>query len=360
MKRARVVRQASVLLFALAFAPWARAQETIALASDPTWGTYDADPAAGPANLLGPAQFVCMTPNTPAACPAGALVYTCCNSGWNMSLASLPTGASWIWAPGITPSSPADLEEFFFSKSFFLAGSATGTLSVAVDDLAEVLVNGTSLGSHGSITNVGLASHAQSSLMQFTLTPLLVPGWNTLTIRGQNGPGSFAGCTGCTYAQNAAGVVFGGAIAVEAARYCTAGTSASGCQAILSSVGIPSATATSGFDLIAASVEGAKDGQFFFGTNGQQASPWGNGTSFQCVVPPVKRCGILAGTGTVGACDGLLSQDLNALWCATCPKPNHNPGTGAVVQAQLWYRDPANTSNQSTSLSDAIQFAVTP
>ena len=72
----------------------------------------------------------------------------------------------------------------------------------------------------------------------------------------------------------------------------------------MSSVGIPSATATSGFDLIAASVEGAKDGLFFFGTNGQQASPWGNGTSFQCVVPPVKRCGILAGTGTAGACDG--------------------------------------------------------
>ena len=73
-------------------------------------------------------------------------------------------------------------------------------------------------------TNVGLAAHAQSNLMHFTLTPLLVPGWNTLTVRGQNGAGSFAGCTNCTYAQHPAGVVFGGAIDVEAARYCTAGT----------------------------------------------------------------------------------------------------------------------------------------
>ena len=35
-----------------------------------------------------------------------------------------------------------------------------------------------------------------------------------------------------------------------------------------------------------------------------------------------------------------------------------NPGAGAAVQAQLWYRDPLNTSNQPTSLSDAIEFCV--
>ena len=36
------------------------------------------------------------------------------------------------------------------------------------------------------------------------------------------------------------------------------------------------------------------------------------------------------------------------------------PGAGAVVQAQLWYRDPLNTSNQTTSLSDATEFVVAP
>ena len=74
----------------------------------------------------------------------------------------------------------------------------------------------------------------------------------------------------------------------------------------------------------------------------------------------MKRCGVLAGNGTMGACDGVLSQDLNALWCPTCPKPGHNPGAGAVVQAQLWYRDPLNTSNQTTSFSDGIEFVVQP
>jgi len=139
--------------------------------------------------------------------------------------------------------------------------------------------------------------------------------------------------------------------------YCTAGTSASGCQAAISATGLASASAPSGFVLAAAGVEGQKDGLFFFGTGGRQANTWGNGTSFQCVVPPVSRGGLLTGTGTVGACDGAFTQDLNALWTAS---PAKNPGAGASVQAQLWYRDPQSTSNQTTSLSNALEFAVAP
>ena len=142
--------------------------------------------------------------------------------------------------------------------------------------------------------------------------------------------------------------------------YCTPGTSASGCQASIGASGVASATAGSGFDLSAGGVEGQKDGLFFFGTQGRQANPWGNGTSYQCVVPPVVRTGLLTGTGTAGVCDGALGLDLNALWCPSCPAPQKSPGAGAVCQAQLWYRDPASTSNQSTSFSDAIEFFVGP
>jgi hypothetical protein len=164
---------------------------------------------------------------------------------------------------------------------------------------------------------------------------------------------------------NAGGVDAGSAYAFRIApeppvTYCTAGISASGCQALLSASGWASATAPSGFTLAASTVEGQKDGLFFFGTNGKSATPFGNGSSYRCVVPPVKRCGLLAGTGTLGACDGSPSQDLNALWCPACPKPGHNPGTGAIVQAQFWYRDPLNTSNQTTSFSDGIEFCVGP
>ena len=145
--------------------------------------------------------------------------------------------------------------------------------------------------------------------------------------------------------------------ASETLGYCTAGVTASGCTATLSASGSASATAPSGFTLSAAGVEGSKDGLFFFGTGGRQANPWGNGTSFQCVVPPVVRAGLLAGVGTNGQCDGSFDQDLNARWSA---KPAVNPGAGSIAQVQLWFRDPLNTSNQTTSLSDAVEFTVFP
>jgi hypothetical protein len=139
--------------------------------------------------------------------------------------------------------------------------------------------------------------------------------------------------------------------------YCTAGTSASGCQALLSASGVASASLPSGFVVSASAVEGSKDGIFYFGTNGRQANSWGNGTSFQCVVPPAHRAGVLSATGTNNQCNGSFSQDLNAQWQA---KPHHNPGAGALVQIQLWYRDPHSTSNQTTSLSDALETPVCP
>ena len=146
----------------------------------------------------------------------------------------------------------------------------------------------------------------------------------------------------------------------SAVSYCTAGTSANGCQALLSASGVPSASAPSGFVVTAATVEGNKDGILIYGTSGRQANAWGNGSSFVCVAGPRRRGGLLNGAGTQGACDGSFAQDLNARWCSTCPKPGHNPGAGAIVQAQLWYRDGLNTSNQTSSLSDAIEFVVSP
>ena len=107
----------------------------------------------------------------------------------------------------------------------------------------------------------------------------------------------------------------------------------------------------------ASTVEGIKDGLYFYGTNGPQANPWGNGTSYQCVVPPTIRSPTLNSGGTLFACDGSVSRDMNAYWTAN---PIKNPGAGAQVNLQFWYRDPLNTSNQTTSLSDALEFTLEP
>jgi len=143
-------------------------------------------------------------------------------------------------------------------------------------------------------------------------------------------------------------------------NYCTSGTSANGCQATISSIGSASASAGGGFNVLTSSVEGQKDGLVFFGQNGRQANAWGNGTSFQCVVPPVKRSGLLAGNGTSGTCFGTYLVDLNGRWCPTCPKPAQAPTPGVRLQLQTWYRDPLNTSNQTTTLSNALEVDVTP
>ena len=138
-------------------------------------------------------------------------------------------------------------------------------------------------------------------------------------------------------------------------NYCTAGTSANGCQAAIAGTGSASLSSGSPFTLDVTGVEGNKDGLIFFGTNGSQANSWGTGSSFQCVVPPVKRTGLQLGNGPNGTCDGVFSLDFNAWMTA---HPATAPTAGSVVDAQAWYRDPLNTSNQTTSLSDAIEFLV--
>ena len=154
--------------------------------------------------------------------------------------------------------------------------------------------------------------------------------------------GSLGDCNGC---------------ANRSVSYCTAGTSSDGCQAMIYTTGTSSSGAASGFNLNVLNAGGSKNGLFFFGTNGRQANQWGNGTSFQCVVPPVKRTPASSTTGTNGQCDGTSMVDLNVQWTN---KPTQDPGAGALVQAQFWYRDPSNTSNQKTVLSNAIEWTVCP
>jgi hypothetical protein len=139
--------------------------------------------------------------------------------------------------------------------------------------------------------------------------------------------------------------------------YCVAGTSASGCQARIGLIGLASASAPSGFHLTVKGVEGLRDGVFFYGVNGRVANPWGNGTSSVCVQGPVFRGARLRGTGTPGSCEGAFAYDLNARWTQ---KPNSRPAPGIPIQAQFWYRDGQNTSNQTSSMSDAIEFYACP
>jgi hypothetical protein len=151
--------------------------------------------------------------------------------------------------------------------------------------------------------------------------------------------------------------LYGTGFVRDVQTYCTAGISASGCVASMAGVGDPSASSGSGFHVLASGTEGNKDGLFFYGTNGRQATPWGNGTSLQCVAPPVIRSPILSGAGANGACNGLFAIDFNAFVAGLSASA---PAAGSVVQIQCWYRDPANSANLKTSLSNALEFTQRP
>jgi hypothetical protein len=209
----------AALLFALLVSAAVRAAErpprcALSLASGPKWTVYAALPSGAPGGPpLGRAQRVCLEAGTPPSCRPGAIRYGLPpGSGWTADAASLD-GAVWIWGPRISSGDLADRKRFVFARTFELPRPAAGTLLVAADDFAELRVNGTRIGSVGSVDNVSVAGAAQSSLARFDLTQYLVLGKNTISVTAENGPASFAGCAGaCTYRQNPAGVVFGGSL----------------------------------------------------------------------------------------------------------------------------------------------------
>ncbi len=186
---------------------------TQSYSSNATWRTFTGVPPAGG---IGHAQTVCLNATAPVNCPAGATLYGFGATAWSAPLSSIPH-AFWIWAPGITgATSPSELAQYSFSKRIRLHGRPVfGQISIAADDFAEVSVNGHVVGSIGSITDSDVAFDAQSMLTTFNIKPFLNHGKNRITVRAQNGPGSFSGCGPCTYQQQPAGVVFGVKIKVR-------------------------------------------------------------------------------------------------------------------------------------------------
>jgi hypothetical protein len=239
--------------------------------SNTSWQVYNADPALGPATSLGFAQFVCLTSSIPSTCPAGATTYGHNTGGWSSDLSSIP-GAHWIWAPNINgTTTPAEFNQFFFSKTFQLNGTKPiGLISISADDFAEVRVNGHVVGSIGSISDYTSATQAQASLTTFNLTPYLTAGTNTLTIRAENGP--FGQCCPSNYAGNPAGVVFGGFFIVPSLQI-NPKSGAVGTKVTVQGSGIPTSQVEVTFDDAFLGIASLTNGTFTFTFNVPDAQP---------------------------------------------------------------------------------------
>jgi hypothetical protein len=142
-----------------------------------------------------------------------------------------------------------------------------------------------------------------------------------------------------------------------AVAYCTAGTTSSGCVPAIGSFGTPSASAGSGFAIVANAVEGQRNGMLYYGL-APHASPWAPGsTSTLCVAPPVQRLGVQSSGGFAGQCNGQLALDWNA-WRSAHPGALGSPfAAGETYFAQAWFRD---ASNPRGNLSNALQYTLEP
>ncbi len=184
-------------------------RQDIALASDVNWDVYS-NRSLEKKEYLGKAQLVCSNMAIPAQCLEGAVDYGFGPGLWSARIDACGGNARWIWAPGITgATAPSEWAEYYFVNRVSLpARPASAQVHLAVDDLAEVIVNGASVGTIGSVTDFSAAWATESAPTDIDITSALALGRNTITIRAANGTGVFSGCTNCTYQQNPAGVIF--------------------------------------------------------------------------------------------------------------------------------------------------------
>jgi hypothetical protein len=182
--------------------------QSITLESDANWDVYSSASLEQDA-YLGKAQLVCSAATIPAGCPAGAVNYNW-GGDWSARIEACGGNARWIWAPGITAAStPAELAQYYFVNHVSLpARPASARIQLAADDQAEVIVNGSAMGTIGSTTDFGVAWASMSKPSAIDITGALVAGSNAITVHASNGTGAFAGCTNCTYQQHPAGVIF--------------------------------------------------------------------------------------------------------------------------------------------------------
>jgi hypothetical protein len=180
-------------LFALTL-PIVAAAITINVVSDENWTVSDTDTEMV---MLGNAQNVCLTPTVPTNCPVAATgaatptLYGYNLLAWTADLSTPQwlSSAKWIWASKSTPAGPqitglttqAEKAQFTLKQVFALCGTPkSGTIFLAADDFAEVLINDVSV----------VSSTDNSTITSYTLTGSdlsNISKLNTIKIKVRNG-----------------------------------------------------------------------------------------------------------------------------------------------------------------------------
>jgi hypothetical protein len=145
------------------------------------------------------------------------------------------------------------------------------------------------------------------------------------------------------------------------ATYCTAKVNSLGCTPAISSVGVPSPVASSGFVVHGSNVRNQRVGILLYSVTGRAAVPFQNG--FLCLAGPVRRTPSVSSGGNAlpaNDCSGDYALDMNAFGQGALggsPSPALTvPGT--VVECQWWGRDQGFAAPNNSTLSDALEYVL--
>ena len=148
---------------------------------------------------------------------------------------------------------------------------------------------------------------------------------------------------------------------LPARTYCTAKLNSLGCLPAISSSGVPSASATSGFSVTATPVRNKKPGILLYGVQGSAALAFSGG--IQCVASPRRTPLVNSnGSGVGNDCSGLYSLDMNAFAHGVLGG-SPDPAlliAGTEVCCQWWGRDPGFAAPNNTTLSNALRADIAP
>jgi len=139
--------------------------------------------------------------------------------------------------------------------------------------------------------------------------------------------------------------------------YCTSKPSSiPDCTPSIESSGVPSSSASIGFQLSSGSVPGGTVGLFLYTFRGDATTRW-SPFGFLCIDDvDLHQSTALVSGGTLGLCDGMLSFDWNSYNCGSCRPSAGAAVPGATIDGQFWYRDAGSPAG--ANLTDAIGFII--
>ena len=143
--------------------------------------------------------------------------------------------------------------------------------------------------------------------------------------------------------------------------YCTAKTNSLGCVPAIGSLGTPSSSAGSGFEVTCVQVRNQKFGLLFYSLAGRLSAPFQGGTL--CVKTPIQRAIAQSAGGNpspANDCSGMYRFDLNAFAVGALGR---NPAVelqvvGQQVNCQWWGRDQGFPAPFNTMLSEGLEYFV--